>query len=358
MDNSYSLYDVMNELLKWKKYILGIVLLSGIISGLFSFLKPNYYKAETVFIAANPGLADGTNLGYEEDKRYIFGNSNDIDRMFTILLSPETILHLIRKYKLFDHYDIDSTNSKGRSLMVESFKSNYTVTKTKYDALLLTVEDTDPKLAASIANEARNFADKTAQKIIKNTQLKYFKGNEDEINKNQKITEVLMDSLKKIKAKYKLIQPDYQARALADEIVRAQGNLADAKAKTQFYKNISEKRDSFIKYQANTLGFQNKIAELNSNLQYFNNGVSELKALEGEFSRAADQISISKEKNKINLATYNREFSTLHLISEASPPERKSRPKRLIIILTSMAISFVISVFGILFVQSVSRKVV
>ncbi|MFM2395135.1 MAG: hypothetical protein RLZZ546_3118 [Bacteroidota bacterium] len=357
MNNNYSLYDVIGEILKWKKYILGIVFLTGLVAGILSFLKPNYYKAETVFFAANPGLADPVNLGYQDDKRNVYGNSNDIDRLFTILLAPETMMHLIKKFNLYSHYKIDSTTANGRVLMMENFKSNYTVTKSKYDAMQLTVEDTDPILAAAIANEARNFANITSQKIVKNTQHILLEGNSEEIAKNEKITQKLIDSLKFIKAKHKLIEPDYQARALADEIVRAQGNLADARAKTQYYKELGEKRDSFIKYQAITLGYQNKLIELNSILQSFNSGVSQLKSLEQEFSRAADQVSISKEKNKINEAAYNKEFISLHLVSEATPPERKSRPKRSILILSSMLISFLVSIFGILFLHSISKKV-
>ncbi len=352
MSNDTSLISILNTLVKWKKAILLTVLATALITGVILFMKPNYYKSETVFYAANPDLAEPAPLGYSDKKNFVYGTSEDLDRLFSIVTSEETVSHLISKFNLFTHYHIDSTTSEGRHRMRLAFKDNYSVAKSKYDAIVLSVEDTDPKLAADIANHAREYADDMCQKMFKNAQGLSLESNKENITAQEKISQHLSDSIKQLKIKYSIIEASYQARAFSDEIVKAQGNLAESRAKATFYGKQESRRDSFIKYQASTAGYTQKVAELESNLKKFDKGVNELKKLEQEYGRATDQISIMKEKDKVASSSYDHKFAAVHLVDKAFPAEYKSRPKRSIIILASMLIAALAAVSGVLLIES------
>ena len=356
MTNEYSMFHLIKTLFQWKKAIAFSVLGIGILTAVITFLKPNYYKAETVFYSASPALADPSQLGYNEKISYTYGTPEDLNRLFSIVASDEMITYLITKFKLFDHYKIDSTSAKGKFRMREAFKSNYQVSKSKYDALVLSVEDTNPELAAQIANEARDHAALIAQLLVKKAQgftLESYKSN---LGHQKNYTTTLADSIRKMKEKYELIEANYQARVLADELVKAEANQAEAKARAQFYDKYESKRDSSIKYYAYASGYAKKAEELKAQLAIFNGNVSELKTIEQEYSRATDQWSIIKEKEKLLDAAFSSPFSAIHVVDVAMTPVNKSRPKRSIIILAAMLIAFLISVAGVLIIDSIKRN--
>jgi tyrosine-protein kinase Etk/Wzc len=74
---------------------------------------------------------------------------------------------LIDTFNLYEHYDIDPEGRQSALPRSGSFYELYEVTKTKRDAIELSVEDTDKALAAKIANAARDKIDATVQQLMK-----------------------------------------------------------------------------------------------------------------------------------------------------------------------------------------------
>jgi capsule polysaccharide export protein KpsE/RkpR len=357
MTEEKSLISIIKTIYNWRKPIIIFVLLSILVCALIVFNKPDYYRSETSFYAANASLANPSSLGYTEDNTYIYGTSEDLDRIFSIVSSEEMIDHLIKKFDLHQHYHIDSTTNNGKHKMRLAFKYNYNVSKSKYEAVVLSVEDIDPKLAANIANYARERTDELAQNMTKKAQLKLLSTYEDISRKQESIAIKLSDSIKHLKKKFELIEPSYQAKALAEGYVDAAASLAESRAKVEFYKKYENKKDSLIKYQANTAGYNSKVEYLDKNLSDFNKGVNELKHIEQEFGRASDQLSIIKEKYKLLKSSYDSKFSAIHTIDEAKVADYKSRPKRLIILVAVAAISTILATVASLLIESFKKEV-
>ena len=209
--NEYSLLNVFQEIYKWKKHIIISVLIVGIITTIICLFLPNYYKASTTFYAASPTLANPTALGYDDNIRYIYGGSEDLDRLFSIVNSNELQSYLIKKFDLFKRYEVDSTTSEGRHLMGLMFKENYKTLSTKYEAIELSVEDKDPIIAAQIANEARNYANMISQRLIKETQVTNIKSVEKNITLQEAKVSALADTIQLKKSKSKVIDPYFQS---------------------------------------------------------------------------------------------------------------------------------------------------
>lgn len=353
--NEYSLLNVFQEIYKWKKHIIISVLIVGIITTIICLFLPNYYKASTTFYAASPTLANPTALGYDDNIRYIYGGSEDLDRLFSIVNSNELQSYLIKKFDLFKRYEVDSTTSEGRHLMGLMFKENYKTLSTKYEAIELSVEDKDPIIAAQIANEARNYANMISQRLIKETQVTNIKSVEKNITLQEAKVSALADTIQLKKSKSKVIDPYFQSETYSTEVIRAEGNLADAKAKGDFYSKYDSKKDSTIKYRAIASGLENKLRQLRSDLTTFYEVGPWLKKKETEYTRASDQLSIEKEKLNLIQSTYNSDFAGLHVIDKAYPPERKSRPKRSLIILGAMLLTFLAASLGVLLINSLKK---
>lgn len=356
MSELYSLVGILQLIWKWRRYLIAAIVLINLVVAVVLFLKPNYYKSETSFYAANPSLGNPTPLGYEDQKSFVYGTSEDLDRLLSIATSDEIISTIIKRFHLYEHYKYDSLTATSRHNLRLAFKENYSVSKSKYDAIVISVEDTDPALAADVANFAREYTDQVAQAIIKNTQGDVLNTFIENINEQNVITKSLSDSLERLKSKFSLIQFDYQARTYSDEIVSAQGSLSEAEAKAHYFKNIEPIRDSFIRYQAAAAGFKSKVALLSNKIQGFNKGSSEMKRMETEYARIIDQLSIMKEKEKLLNTINKNKFSALHIIDKARIADYKSRPKRSLLLLTSLLLTSLIAVCTILLIESTKKS--
>ena len=356
MTNDYSLISILNVLMSWKRTILLTVVSVGVISAIFSFFQPNYYKAETVFYPASPTLADPGQLGYNTSPMYVYGGSDDLDRLFSIVTSEKMISYLIGKFNLYQHYGQDSTTRLGQFKMKELFKGNYKAVKSKYGALILSVEDKDPELAAKIANESRRRAEEVAQQFIKSAQLKSLESYRLNVKEQLSTMALLEDSIRVLKSKHNLIEANYQQRIFSDELVKAIASKSEAASRAQYFSKYESKKDSTIKYKAFESGYASKIVTLEARIKEFNDHISHLLAVEQAYSRASDQSSIVREKERLLKAAYDSPFTAIHLVDEAIVPEHKSRPKRSLIILLSMLISFVASVTGVLMIHSYRQR--
>ena len=337
MDNEYNLSIFLYQLHKWKKELIRAILLIVVLSVVGSLFLTNYYKAETTFYAASPDLAKPIPIGGDEKEVRIYGDDKDLDRLFTIAMSHDLLFHLIDSFDLYKHYGIDKNSKKAKFKVKEELLENYQTIKTKYGALHMMVEDTDPEVAAAMANAARNRVEELAQKIVKDSQHKLIAN----YNKNLTIKQIQSDTLAKIMQRIKKSSDIYETwgqsglytRMLSDAISEQE----EARGKIAFYKKYPSYKDSVIKNMAVEMGAINKINKANTELEKYAPVLSELKQLEQEQSRLHDQISLDKERLKQLNATFAAPFTALHVVETADIPVQKSRPKRsIIVVLTSL----------------------
>jgi len=95
-----------------------------------------------LFYAASPDLASPEQIFGESNTttRY-YGSDSDRDRLFSIAGSSVVTDFLIQKYHLYERYEIDSTHTKAPYRVRQQLLDLFTVEKTKYDALELSVEE-------------------------------------------------------------------------------------------------------------------------------------------------------------------------------------------------------------------------
>jgi len=148
--------ELIGILWRWKWPIAIVCALTAILSVIFSLLKPNYYESSVVFLAANPYLIDRSTLFSEkpgETPLFMFGSSNDIDRLISIGSAQPLIDYVINKYKLYDHYNIDKSHPLASFNVNKEFLKHYSIIKNSRDAVEVHVADQDPALAATMAND-------------------------------------------------------------------------------------------------------------------------------------------------------------------------------------------------------------
>lgn len=338
--------------MKWKKVILYTTATAFVLSFFISFLVPVYYQAQTVFFAANESLAAPTPVGGSDKDYFIYGTDNDRDRLLSVSQSSEVVNFLIDSFKLYQHYDIDPESKKGPHKIREKLEKLYKVKKNQFGGIEMTVEDTEPVLAAQMANGARDKVSSTVQYMIKDSQKKMLDNFSNKIKEKEVLIEITDDSLQVLRGRYEIYDTKTQGALFAELLTNTNSGITDLRGKIKMAKNNYSLRDSINKWQANLAGLEAKKETLMSDLTQYNSGIAEVKQVELELARYTDQISFDKERYNQLKATYDAPFTALHVIEQAYPPVVKSRPKKAIIILASTFLTFVLLLLGIIILET------
>ncbi len=355
MNNDYSLIHVLSTLAKWKKQILIVTGLVALISIIGSLMMPNYYISSTIVYAASPTLANPEPIGGGEKIYYTYGTGEDLDRLFSIANSGTVKNSIINEFNLAQHYDIDTSSIKGKAKLALHFNEQYKTTKTKFDALMISVEDTDPKLARDIVKAIRLKIDDMAQAMVKESQFLTIQSLEEGIKNQMRDLTLYGDSLTALKEKYKITESYEQASSYAVMSTENQSQLAGLEAKLTSMIKFKVKRDSINKVKANVAGLKNKIEVTDSLIKIFNRGILPVRQLETSQNKGIVEMSLEIERLKKLKSSYNKSFTTLHIVEKETIPFEKSRPKRMFIVLGLTMLAFTLSCLGVLLIDGIKE---
>ena len=352
MNQNENLLSVLATLYKWRKKIIISCIAAAILSVIITLCLSNYYKATTIFYAASPDLAKPTPLGEMEGDKDFYGEEEDLDRLFSISSSGDVIDYLINKYDLYTHYDIDPKSKKGPFKIRERFNKQYTTLKTKFGALQLSVEDTDPKLAADITNDARDKINLIAQNLIKESQAQLLSTYKTNIEYKAIAVKNLSDSLYRTREKFSIYNTESQGQIYAELLAKTSSALMDKKARAAVFKSIPSMQDS-VRYMGGIIqGLENQKKSLTDQVNWFNKGLAHVMNLEFEQKDFAKQLSLDKERYKQLQAAYQTPFNGIHVVEQAEVPVIKSRPGRTLIVLGSVFATFILSILAVLFLEA------
>ncbi|MEL6635610.1 MAG: hypothetical protein AAFW73_08045 [Bacteroidota bacterium] len=353
MEHKDSLLGVIQTLFKWKKQIFYVCAIAAVGSVIIALLLPDYYESSTIFYAASPDLAKPEGVGpIEKDKEY-YGESEDQDRVLTICESSKIAERLIQKYNLYAHYDIDSTHKRAPYKVRRTLAKLYTVVKTKYDAIEITVEDKDPQVAMNMVNDAREMVNELGQSLIKNSQLQAIAKQEKQLNEQRRNLRALGDSLANLRRAYGIYNTVSQSELFAELLAKSESRLTRTRARlTQFKSNKRTPRDTLLKLQSNIAGYEEEVKSLQSRIEHFNKGMSVIDAMEQEHKEARDQTGLDNERLKQFKAAYQTPFTAIYLIEPGELPIVKSRPVRSVLVVASVFIAFVFSIIGVLLLET------
>ena len=354
MEQKDNLLGVLATLYQNRKLIMkvcGAVLIGSII---ISLLLPVFYKSTTTFYAASTDLVNPDKMfgGGQTEVRY-YGTAEDLERLLTIAQGGEVVDYLVNKYDLYEHYDIDTSSTKAAFYIREHFNGLFDVEKTKFDAIELSVEDKDPKLAAAIANDARIKIEEISSRLIKNSQQTQLNTLKESINNSEQNLQVIGDSLAHLREKYGIYDPATQGETISGLYsgIRMQKSKLDGKL-ASYKKTAGTPRDSIRKVTAELGGIETQMIKIEEDLKLFNKGSSVVMNLSDQHETARNQLNWDKERRKHVLAAFNSDISTIHLLESAEVPIVKSRPVRSVLVLASTFAAFLFMVIGILVLEN------
>lgn len=358
MENRDNLLGVFRTIYHWRKTIRNVCLLTLVGSIVVSLLMDNYYEAKTIFYPASPQLANPElmfgNTGQVTD---YYGSDRDLDRLAEIASGKEVEDFMVHRFNLYEHYDIDSTAKDGRYKVRKHFRSLYNAQKNKNDAIELSIEDVDPKLAADMANAARDKVNAIGQRLTKESQSKLLAAFESNIKRKTEELVLLGDSLRHTQAYYGIFNVGVQGDQISEQLATSESEIVRNRAKLDILeKDPRIPRDTIAYIRANLNASEQQRRQLmskdttteNMTLKRFTEGMPQIAILQDLHFQARKQLSYDMERYNQILATYNTDIPALLVVEAAEVPLTKSRPKRSLIVIGALVAAFLFTVLAAL----------
>ncbi|HLP94786.1 MAG TPA: hypothetical protein VK168_12160 [Saprospiraceae bacterium] len=358
MSNRDTLLGVFGTIYRWRKALRNVCLIALIGSAALALRMDNYFRSTTIFYPANQDLSKPELIfGAMTKVTEYFGTDRDVDRLLEIASSNELVDYMIDRYQLFAHYDIDSSSAEGRHWARLKFRELYSVQKNKNDAIELTVEDTDPKLASDLANGAREKIDDIAQRLTKNSQAQLLAS--FDVNLKRKNAELLRlgDSLKNIQSEYHIYSGGFQGEQLSEQLSRAEEDIARNRARLEVLNgNPLIPADTVEYIKANLRGAMRQREMLLSrqpkdgvlSIRDYNEGIGKVSIANDLHNQARKQFSFDLERYNQILAAYNTKIPAVQLVVPAEPAMVKQRPKRSMIVIGAVVAAFLFTLLAAL----------
>ena len=146
--------DLIELLGKWWKQILTLVVVSVLIAGIISFLKPVKYLATATSVPASSFASDRSKV-FNENIQALYsslGTADDLDMILGTAQLDTVYLSVAEKFPLTAHYKTKEQGEAARIKNAFMLRKNTRVSKSGYGELKVKVWDTDPDLAAELAN--------------------------------------------------------------------------------------------------------------------------------------------------------------------------------------------------------------
>jgi uncharacterized protein involved in exopolysaccharide biosynthesis len=315
-----------------KKWILialsSIALLAAIIISLL--ITPRFKSGVVLFPAASVSLSKSLveTSSISTDNRDImsFGEDEEAERMLQILHSNQIKDHIVRKFDLLGHYEIDLSEAFPYTKLDNKYKSNIKFRRTEFMSIEIEVLDTDPQMAADIANEIAAYIDSTIHNMQLERATEAFDIVEKEYLNSQHEIKLISDSLQKIR---RLGVIDYESQA-------ASLNNAYANAIAQGNKTAA----GLIQNRMNTLS------------KYGGIYIELSQRLESEIGRMG-QLKAKYVSSKVNV---EQTLPQIFIVDKAVKAERKAVPKRSIIVIITTLSTFALSLLILLIIDQIKSE--
>ena len=346
--------------IRWRKPLLIVSFFAAIGSLIFSseyFIKPKYKSSVVFFPTATNSISKALMEEHVSDKHDIlaFGEEEQAEQLLQILNSDEIREIIVEKYQLMQHYGINSLQNYPMTALVNEFNDNISFHRTEFMSVRIVVLDTDPKMAADIANDMAALLDSMKSKIQHKRANEALKIVEKSYHAKLADMKAKEDSLTFIRRQG---VTDYRNQSLVwnEQYAKAYASYANEAAFLQELQKNKPAEDTLVtNTKARVLGaeaaLKNMQSKLNALAEYGGASVSlseELILDRESISRLRDQY----EKLKVDAV---QNLPHKFIVNKAVQAEKKSYPIRWLIVLVSITGAFLLAFIVLLIMDRIKE---
>ncbi len=354
-DDEINLLELLLVIVQHKKMIFLTCLVTFIVTCGITLLMPNIYTSTARILPpkdSKGGLS--SMLGGMSDLAALAGISTGggSGELYIGMLKSRTVSDaIIDRFNLMEHYEWETRTGAYSNLAT---KAKFTLGKD--DGILsVSFEDEDPKLAADIANAYIDELQKLNVKINLNNagRERVFLENRLDLVRNDLAK--AEDALKEFQEKNKAIRIDAQASAIIEAIASLKGELASKEVELGvLLSSQTEQNPQVIALREGIAQIKDQISRLERSpdgkkvSDDIFMATSDVPELGVQYARLLRNFKVQETLYELLTKQYEvakiseaKNMSTIQVLDDASPPDRKSKPKRaLIVILATFCAGF------------------
>ena len=315
MDNTFfNSIELLRLVAKWKKHliIVGILSLAGSI--IFSsphFIKPKYKSFALIY---------PSNL-------IAYSTESPTEQMLQLAQSYDIRDKIITSFNLYKHYDLDTTKVKSYlSKIYQMYEENITIKKTEYESMEITVFDTDPLIASSIADSIIHYFDVKARALQVEKSYEVMLIASEQLEKKKYEMDSMQNILHEYSMKYGLLDIKQQTREVMRSIMRsgASGSGKSYSEGKSLFDNLKEKGNEFT--------------SLTEHLWRVRGSYNDIKL-----------VYENANRDVYKKLTYS------NVVTKPFPSDKKAYPVRWLIVVISVGVSLLLS-FIVLLIFNTGKK--
>lgn len=328
----YDAFDLIQFAWDKKWLLIGVSIVAFIASVVISsFITPRFKSTVTLFPAASVSVSKNlveTSVITSDTKDILtFGEDEEAERLLQVLHSDQVRQHIIKKFDLMNHYEIDTASNKyPYTKLIKKYKSNVKFRRTEFMSIEIEVLDTDAQMAADIANGIASYIDSVFFQIKRSRALEAYAIVEREFNTSKKMIEELTDSLSVIRS---FGISDYQSQSEGLNMAYAE---AIGRGDEKSIRSIEKRLAVIEKYG----GIYN---ELDMRTKW-----------------EVERNSLLKTKMAAAKVNLESTMTNVFIVDKATKSERKHVPKRSIIAIISTLSTFALTLLLLLVIDNIKVR--
>ena len=315
--NIYSSKQLCKLLIDYRKPVIIILIVAAILAVVFSspfFITPLFKSSAVLYPTSSNSISKVLiSTTFSTDKDIMnFGEDEQTEQMLQVLNSNKVRDKVIERFNLMEHYNIDPNQKFPYTKLNKLYDNRIKFRRTEYNAVKITVFDSDAKMAAQMANDIAEIFDSTMNQMQKEVALKAFRIVEDEYFSLCKEMQMLEDSLNTLR---KLGVFDYESQV---EMLSQQLAIELGKGNSTGVNAIQKQLDILAEYGGASYAINERLDN--------------------------DRLQLSLVKSKYEEAKVDATEYIPHkfVVTSAFTAERKSSPVRWIIVTVTVCSTFIL----------------
>ncbi|WP_082491728.1 GumC family protein [Duganella sp. Leaf126] len=356
-EEEFHLLDGLSALGRQRKILIGVPVLTTAIAVAVAVLSAPVFVSTTVILPPQQQSTSGMTamlgqLGGLAGAAGGLAGLKNPNEMYVGMLKSRVIGDaLIKKFDLQHHYDLETMSDTRKTLL-----QNTAVTSGKDGMITVVVEDTDPKLAANIANayiaELSTLTKDLA--VSEAAKRRVFFERQLKATKDDLATAEI--ALQNVQKKTGMLQLDGQVKSIIANTAQLQAQIAAREVQLSATKTFATSTNpQVLRAQEELRSLKEQLAKLQTGgkaasgnpmiptgqipevgVEYIRR-VRDVKYQETMFEMLARQFEVAKVDEA-------KDSSLIQQLDTAEPAEKKIRPKRLLTILGGLVIGSVLGV--------------
>ncbi|RMF64823.1 MAG: hypothetical protein D6743_08825 [Calditrichaeota bacterium] len=362
------LLDYLNVIIKRRRMILRNALVAGLLMAIISFILPRSYTAVTTILPPEDNEAGGLGALLANSPISLLdlpGVSGTSSEIFVEILKSRTVAEgvLSTKYqykgKTQDLYEIWDADSPQEA--IEKLSNRARIFANEQGIVNVAVEMETPELAAQVANAFVEQLDRVNKEKsfskAKSSRL-YI---EEQLKLTQRNLEKASRALADFQSKYKAVNLEEQTKVAIEKAGEIKGTIMAKEVELEVARQTMKKDNPVV------LRLQKELDELRQQYEHlqFGNSVpfeqkkdyfipfADVPEVGLKFAELLREVKVQETVwQLLNQQYYTakiqeaRDTPTVQVLDVAVPPEKRSKPKRRLLVLVAMFLALTASVFA------------